>query len=311
MHLKKHARSIDDYRLPIVMKILESFHQEVDKARSSGNLNEFRHNNEKYMCFTCICGQSFPNKKQNAIRHCKKSGCDVTKVQKESAIKLRCGRYVTPTQIETFLNEPPARITHQFDYNMARKILEPLLPEKEKRDHTYTHMYMPLILGCGNDGDAFLEKIRRDYEMIHSPPKPSEALLLLIHERAENWLLHYCQKNILMVPGNLRAGLQTFEGEEINEINQKTTYTMQHDPASLLSELKKLLSLSFRRGLFVARRGFDSKNDFEIADFLKDLLLEQPESVSSLPFSVEFCLMFPFRVRNDGKISMISCDSVC
>ena len=80
--------------------------------------------------------------------------------------------------------------------------------------------------------------------MMHAPPKPdSEAILVSIHQSAENWILHYAQKNILMVPGNLRAGLQTFEGQEVNEMNQKMTYTMQHDPSSLLPELKKILSL--------------------------------------------------------------------
>jgi hypothetical protein len=49
-----------------------------------------------------------------------------------------------------------------------------------------------------------------------------------------------------------------------------------------------------------------------VAHFLKDLLLEIPPSVSYLPFAVEFCLMFPFRVRSDDDsvISMISCDTV-
>jgi hypothetical protein len=172
-------------------------------------------------------------------------------------------------------------------------------------------MYIPLIMrsGGGADGAMFLERIKQDYAMIHSPPNlPGEALLLSMHELAERWLLHYCQKNILMVPGNLRAALQTFEGGEVNEVNQKMTYTMQHDPASLLPELKKMLSFAYRRGLF-ADRGFDSNNDFAIAKFLKDLLLEQPDSVLSLPFVVEFCLMLPFRVNGDS-ITMVSCDTV-
>jgi hypothetical protein len=113
-----------------------------------------------------------------------------------------------------------------------------------------------------------------------------------------------------MVPGNLRAGLQTFEGGEVNEVSQKTTYTMQHNPTSLVSEVKKLLSFAYRRGLF-SQRGFDCRNDFEVARFLKDLLLEIPGSVCSHPFVVEFCLMYSFRVKkNSDEISMISCDAV-
>jgi hypothetical protein len=85
---------------------------------------------------------------------------------------------------------------------------------------------------------------------------------------------------------------------------------MQHDPTSLLPELKKLLSFAYRRGQF-ASRGFDNNDAFGVAFFLKDLLLEVPQSVASLPFVAEFCLMFAFRVPNNGAtITMISCDTV-
>jgi hypothetical protein len=73
-------------------------------------------------------------------------------------------------------------------------------------------MYTPLIIGCGG-GDQFVSKIKRDFVTIHSAPSLSgELLLTKIHQQAEIWLLNFAQKNILMVPGNLRAGLQTLEG---------------------------------------------------------------------------------------------------
>ncbi len=88
------------------------------------------------------------------------------------------------------------------------------------------------------------------------------------------------------------------------------TYTMQHDPRSFLPELKKLLSLAYRRGLFASRR-FDDNDAFALAFFLKDLLLEVPQALASLPFVAKFCLMFAFRVPNNGAIiNMISCDTV-
>ena len=242
IHLKKHAKSTDDYRLPIVLKFLGSFHQEVEKARASGNIDEYRQNNVEYKCFTCICGRTFPNKKQNAIRHCKKSGCDLTNIQNESAIKLRCGRYVTQSQLATFFSNNAPYINQQFDYDMARRVLDPFLLEVEKNDHVYTPMYLPLIMQCGSE-TMFVSKIKSDFVMIHSPPDLiRERLLITIHERAEKWLCYYCQKNILMVPGNLRAGLQTFEGGEVNEVSQKTTYTMQHNPKAAVLFLDKISS---------------------------------------------------------------------
>ena len=101
------------------------------------------------------------------------------------------------------------------------------------------------------------------------------------------------------------------QGGEVDDVSQRCTYRMQHDPTSLLSELKKLLSFAYRWGLF-ASKGFNHRDDFAVAYFSKDFLLEYPASVASHPFVVEFCLMFPFRVsRTDvSEISMISCDTV-
>ena len=96
-----------------------------------------------------------------------------------------------------------------------------------------------------------------------------------------------------MVPGNLQAGLQTFEGGEVNEVNQKTTYTMQHNPSSILPELKKMLSFAYWRGMFADQK-FDAANEYSVVIFLNDLLPEHLELVTSLPFVVEYCLMYPF-----------------
>ena len=63
-------------------------------------------------------------------------------------------------------------------------------------------------------------------------------MLTRIHNQAEVWLLNFTQTNILMVRGNLRAGLQTFEGGEVDDVLQRCTYTMQHNPRTLLPELK-------------------------------------------------------------------------
>jgi hypothetical protein len=110
-----------------------------------------------------------------------------------------------------------------------------------------------------------------------------------------------------MVPGHLRAALQTFEGGDVNEIKQNTTYAMQHNPSALVPITKKIFSFAFRRGMF-CERGFDVNDDFQVAKFLKDLLLEQTNSVMTHPFIVEFCLLYPFRFKGDN-ITMITCDT--
>jgi hypothetical protein len=305
-HLKKHGM---DSRLASVRSMLENFTSQCDAARVSGSIDIFRSDNKTYQGYACLCGHVF-SRKDNATRHCKQKGCDSTKLGNVELFKLCCGRHVTQHQIDGFLTTTIPRINQQFDYLMARTILEPFFLAAEKREHTYTHMYLPLIHACKYDPEAFAQKIRADFDMIHSIPKPtSERLLLLIHEKVEIWLRRYCQTDILMVPGNLRAVLQTFGGGEVNGVNQKTLYTIQHNPSSLLPDVKKMLSYAYRRGMFSVR-GFNATDDFEVVNFLKDLLLEQPDSVLSQPFLVQFCLMFAFRVKSNDDITMVLCDTV-
>lgn len=63
--------------------------------------------------------------------------CDPEKIQKVDIFKLRCGRYVSAAQIDNVFANKLYRTT-QPDYVGARAILEPLLPAKERNDHSYT-----------------------------------------------------------------------------------------------------------------------------------------------------------------------------
>jgi hypothetical protein len=172
-------------------------------------------------------------------------------------------------------------------------------------------MYLPLIQTCCHQGN-FVQKIQDDFLLINSATIPiSEMTLIYIHEKATTWLMKYSQENVLLVPGNLRAALQTFEGSEINDVKQLSTYVMQHHPKTILPDLLKLLSFAYRRGVLIFSN-YNWNSDFAVAQFLKDLLLESTSNVLSLPFVVEFCLMNSFRVINEeGKerITMISCDT--
>jgi DEAD/DEAH box helicase len=302
-HLHKH--SVPNRKNATTKEILSSFSEETERAKLSKDITQYREDNVTYTCFICVCSETFPNRKDNAQRHCRKTGCDISKLEKHAAMKLKCGRYVTEEQVEIFFQGTVLKNRKHFDFNMSRSVLEPMLLDREKEDHTYTHMFMPLIKGS----EDFIAKIKNDNRMIHDPPNiSSESLLVTIHERAKFWLLNVAKNNILMIPGNLRAGLQTFEGVEVNDLNQKATYTLQHHPSTILPILNKMLSYAFRRLMF-SKNGFDTTNDYALANFLMELLLEKPESLSCHPFLVEFCLMHSFRVT-DTKIYMIACDAV-
>ena len=304
-HMNKHGIKIS---VTTVRSLLEEFKTQLEKVKNYQTIEPYRTDDNVYIGYSCFCGQVFQLRKDSAVRHCKKMGCDESKLQKVKLTKLCCGRYVSEAQIKSVFSPP--RITKQFKYTEARAALLPFLPKIEKQDHTYTHMFTPLIAQCGS-AEQFVNKIKKDFVAIHSEPSPTQEFFLLdIHAEAETWLLKFAQKNILMVPGNLRAALQTFEGGEVDEVSQRCTYTMQHDPTTLLPDLKKLLSFAYRRGLFSANR-FDHQDGFGIAYFLKDLMLEIPSSVECHPLVVEFCLMWGFRVdKSDSQIKMISCDTI-
>jgi hypothetical protein len=182
-HLKKHGQ---DSRVSTVRFLLEGFKAELANAKASGTIDPYRVDKNTYMGHSCMCGNSFL-KKANAVRHCKRMGCDDSKLQKVELMKLCCGQYVSQAQVSSlfegnptshmpsvFDNKPasaPPHITKQFDYSDTRAALLPFLPQKEKHDHTYTHMFTPLISGCGGSQN-FVTKIRTDFISIHSPPIP-------------------------------------------------------------------------------------------------------------------------------------------
>ncbi len=216
------------------------------------------------------CGKQYPNKRANAVAHCKHSTseiCDPENITTATAIKLRCGRYLTDSQVEAFLN---ALISKKFrNYKAVRDFLIPFLPEKEKGDASYTPMFYPLFQGCPD----FVAKVKQDRNAIHAcPDATTEPGLLLILRQAKHWLLCIAKFDIVSLPGHVRAALQSFEGLEVNEISQKTTYTMQHNPSSILPVLNKLLAFAYRRGLLLTEgRGFDPSNEYSVAQFLKGL----------------------------------------
>ena len=175
-HLKRHGMNST---VATVCCLLDTFKTFIETAKASGTIEPYRSDKNVYLGYSCICGQVIPRRNDNAIRHCQKQGCDASKLQTVQLIKLCCGRYVTPAQVASFFNDAPC-ITQQFDYQQARAILLPFLPKKEKQDHTYTHMYVPLIAAC-DGGNGFTEKIKADFVSIHSSPcKSGESMLITI-----------------------------------------------------------------------------------------------------------------------------------
>ena len=85
-HLKKHCM---DSRMSTVRSLLLRISEQAIVIKATGTINSFRHDEKAYIGYVCVCGQSFP-RKDNALRHCKKSTCDDLQLQKVELIRLCC-----------------------------------------------------------------------------------------------------------------------------------------------------------------------------------------------------------------------------
>jgi len=313
--MKKHSpkNAVGRYSKTKVKTVLEYWESVVAEAKEAGTMSGFFDNGgrkKRYERFACDeCGHTFVTHRCHAVRHVKaKHNGDETKIIKEPVHRLWCGRFISDKEIADFFHEPDICDTKGADYSVSWKVIKPLMREIEKRDDTYVPLYYALIAKCEEAKTSFLDKIRNDFALIHQPPRSDETQLTKIHEVAAKWLGERCEKDILRTPANLRAAVQTFEGNEVNEVKQRTVYAMQHQPVRIMSDLLKLLTYAYRQRRFGLASGFDVTNDFSVAKFLKDLLLEVTTGASEHPFIVEFCLMWPFRVKGEN-ITMISCDT--
>jgi hypothetical protein len=105
-HMKKHGMNTTK---SYVRSFLEGFNKEISNAKVSRSIEPYRSDEKTYIGYSCICGQVFPRRKDNALRHCKKVGCDSSKLQVVELIKLCCGRYVSQAQVASFFNEEALR----------------------------------------------------------------------------------------------------------------------------------------------------------------------------------------------------------
>jgi hypothetical protein len=136
IHLKKHGLHCDS---SFVKNLVKKYMSMVSDAKKSGQINDFRVDEKEYTVFVCDCGVHFTSMR-SALRHCRTAGCNSVNLKPTKTIKLCCGRYVTDLQLDKFFNDKQEK---QWDYTSARQILEAILREDEKSQHTYTHMYFP------------------------------------------------------------------------------------------------------------------------------------------------------------------------
>ena len=136
-----------DSKVETAQFLFHTFKAKLHVAESLGTIQPYCNHEKSYRGYSCMCGQVFP-RKDNAVRHCNLKHCDSSKLQRVELMKLCCGRFVSQAQVDALFNNSQPRITQQFNYSEARVVLLPFLPQREKQDHTNTHMDVPFISGC-------------------------------------------------------------------------------------------------------------------------------------------------------------------
>ena len=103
IHMKKHDM---DSRVATVRSLFDTFQsKQLDSVKALGTIEPYRSDNKTYIGYSCICGHVFQFRKDSALRHCQKMGCDSSKLQKVDLIKLCCGRYVSQSQVTALFNK--------------------------------------------------------------------------------------------------------------------------------------------------------------------------------------------------------------
>jgi hypothetical protein len=106
-HLKTHGM---DSRVATVSSLFKEYKSQLEIVKAAGTIEPYRSDTKIYSGFLCACSQSFLTK-ANAIRHCQRLACDVSKLQTVKLIKLFCGQFVTQTQIDTlFIKSQPGHL---------------------------------------------------------------------------------------------------------------------------------------------------------------------------------------------------------
>lgn len=91
----------------VVRSLHDMFQAELESAKAIETIEPYRVDDNTYSGYACVCGQLFYSRKGSALRHCTRSGCDSSKLQKVELFKLCCDRYVSNTQVVSLFNEAP------------------------------------------------------------------------------------------------------------------------------------------------------------------------------------------------------------
>ena len=192
-------------------------------------------------------------------------------------------------------------VPQNFDFSATESILRQIAREDEPDCSKYVALFYPIL----SQEKEPLALLRNGLSLWKEPVGKNEQTLVDLLTRAKTWLLKEARHMVSLVPGNHRAALLIFEGQDPNEIKQNTTFTHRAKDSPLLLEMLYFLRFAFRHS---RRNEFDWSQS--VPEILMSMLLEKTPNFMKHTIAIEYCLYRSLRITTNNKLTMSCCKVV-
>ena len=228
--------------------------------------------------YGCECGQVFATKYQ-ATKHIEDrlGTCTTATVTNSVPVWELLSYHVVPAEINNESDNPI------IDFEYVQECIHPYIRDDENIK-TWTPILAPLVFEY--------KKLNNDLIQTHinymiSAPNHDDLHHLL--ETASTWLMKDARFEVGLIPGNYRAALMVFEGNDVNDVHQNSIYTFRHKENILQPVLHKLLCYAYHTQFITLGNTSEYTSD-TVPRILVNLLLEEPRSFLMHTVAVKFCL---------------------
>ena len=289
------------------------------------------------ICNNCNCQVA---DLRNFGRHVNRPGgkCVGATFTQSSSYKTVCGRVVSQELLDRMAHDCQQKQTQKFGMAPLQSTQKHKLPhgsistnpsvilleddisssiEGLVRNEECPSDYVPLFHRLAPTGGGSFQASIHHLLSLSVPPSPQEdTTLCSILQTAEYWLINHASLHCNMVPGNLRAALLVFEGQEVADVVQNSTFTMRQNTDTLVPSLRGLLAFCFRHpslNLEPFKQELQCPPCFPklvqsalIPRILSAIHYQTPNDHSTLPAAVTYCLSQCFFIKG-GKLTMREC----
>jgi hypothetical protein len=277
--------------------------KEVERLSRKANLDLYLIDRSEG--WACGCGAVFKNTK-GLIRHCKgvkSCSFDPKEARPEWLYNTVCFRTISQATLDRLSSS--LSTTRHLHFETTEEALQKYIRPDETVG-PYISIFHPLCVSCGANFDSRLRDMVGWWKM---EAGIDELGLLQLVKATKTWIHLSARRLVEMVPGDLRAALQVFAGQEVGELNQNFLYSFRHSEALVLPEVICLLLFVWRHPsnlLASFKQTVNACDPMLVPAILRELLLEKVQSFNSHSLVMEYCLARCFRMKAN-QIVMAQC----